>query len=445
VRQNWLKEDKQLEELELGTLLQKARKNKGLTIDQIQEETKIRKKYLEAIENNDFDVLPGAVYLKVFVKGYARIVDLNYQALLDNYPVLHQVEEKEKNVSQDYLSSTSIRRRGGKYKSFKNILKWVFFILLGLVLILGAVFAYQYFTNAELRLLNQEQVEETISNQENQEQLNGGSENNIAENEAEKPSQSEGNNVQETLTNEENQLEKVNNSEDKETADGETSLNQVSENKNSANTSEEAVLTESAGNEGEESSELIKEQNAADQQADNAYQNDLVEETAVSEQGESADSQNDLPVQTEENVSQTENNTDSNQQTDNMNQNQESAVEVNDGPNSREENSSLINKNTEQTAEQAEVVKEITINNSERVWLSISADGENVYSGILEVEENPSYEFEDRLYMKIGLARAVTVNLDGREYGPFQSEAEIAEVEFLLRDNEIIFNNLRVQ
>jgi cytoskeletal protein RodZ len=54
-------------ELELGTLLKKAREEKGLSLDDIQEETKIRKKYLEAIEENNFDILPGKVYLKVLL------------------------------------------------------------------------------------------------------------------------------------------------------------------------------------------------------------------------------------------------------------------------------------------------------------------------------------------------------------------------------------------
>jgi len=321
-------------------------------------------------------------------------------------------------------------------------LKWVFFIVLGLVLILGAVFAYQYFTNAELRLLNQEQVEENITNHSGeQEQLNIGSESNITEDEAEKPNQSEENAAQQAVTNEESQQESANNPADSENAESEAPLNQASGNNKLDSTIEE---TESAENAVEESAELIEDQNEADHSTADSLDNNSAEEAAKTEEIQSADSQNNAGSQTEEISSQVEKNTANNQQTDNINANEE-AADLDDSQNNAVENSNLLNENSEQTAEQAESVKEITINNSERVWLSISADGENVYSGILEVEENPSYEFEDRLYMKIGLARAVTVNLDGREYGPFQSEAEIAEVEFLLRDNEIIFNNLRVQ
>ncbi len=433
-----MKEDKLLEELELGTLLKKARKNKGLTLDQIQEETKIRKKYLEAIENNDFDVLPGAVYLKVFVKGYARIVDLNYKALLDNYPVLHKVEEKEKSVSQDYLSSKNIRRRNGKYKSLKNIFKWVFFIFLGLVLILGAVFAYQYFTNAELRLLNQEQIEESINNQSGeQEQINSGSESSTAGDEAEEAEQTEENAAQKVLSGEEEQQEPVNNAVENEAAESESALNQSSENNIIDSTAEKPDTNEIS----EEDAEVISEengQNDTEQSVVNSSENNITEDTAASEQSESLNSQNT------ENLT-AENNSENNQQSDNSKQNEESAAEVNDNQDSREENISSANESSEQQDVQAVALREITINNSERVWLSVSADGENVYSGILEVEEDLNYEFEDRLYMKIGLAKAVTVNLAGREYGPFQGEAEIAEVEFLLRDNEIIFNNLRTQ
>ena len=433
-----------MEELELGTLLQKARKNKGLTLDQIQEETKIRKKYLEAIENNDFDVLPGAVYLKVFVKGYARIVDLNYQALLDNYPVLHQVEEKEKSVSQDYLSSKSIRRRNGKYKSLKNIFKWVFFIFLGLVLILGAVFAYQYFTNAELRLLNQEQIEESINNQPGeQEEINSGSESSNAGDETEEAEQTEENAAQEVLTGEENQQDPVNTAVENEAAESEPALNQISENNTIENTAEQTEADEIAEEDAEEVISEENEENEAEQSAVDNSENNITEDTAATQE-ESLNSQNAENLTTENN-SQTENSLENDQQSNNNNQNEENADEVDDSQDSREENISSEDEISEQQDVQAEAVREITINNSERVWLSVSADGENVYSNILEVEEDLNFEFEDRLYMKIGLARAVTVNLNGREYGPFQGEAEIAEVEFLLRDNEIIFNNLRTQ
>ncbi|MFW5809915.1 MAG: helix-turn-helix domain-containing protein, partial [Halanaerobium sp.] len=145
--------------MELGSLLKKARQEKGLSLDDIQEKTKIRKKYLEAIEENNFDLLPGKVYLKVFIKGYAREVDLNYQELLKNFEVLNIQEKKESNLQKDYLGGTKVSSRSRKKKK-GNLFKIIFVILLVLFLGAAVVYTYQYVSNAEIRLLNQSTTQE---------------------------------------------------------------------------------------------------------------------------------------------------------------------------------------------------------------------------------------------------------------------------------------------
>lgn len=70
---------------ELGQLLKKARLEKGLTLDYVQEATKIRKRYLEAIEEGDYKVLPGSFYVRAFIKTYAETVGLNPDELLQFY------------------------------------------------------------------------------------------------------------------------------------------------------------------------------------------------------------------------------------------------------------------------------------------------------------------------------------------------------------------------
>lgn len=70
---------------ELGQLLKKARLEKGLTLDDVQEATKIRKRYLEAIEEGDYKVLPGSFYVRAFIKTYAETVGLNPDELLQFY------------------------------------------------------------------------------------------------------------------------------------------------------------------------------------------------------------------------------------------------------------------------------------------------------------------------------------------------------------------------
>ncbi|WP_066635349.1 helix-turn-helix domain-containing protein [Desulfolucanica intricata] len=68
--------------MEIGSILRQTREAKGLSLQQAEEETKIRRKYLEALENEKFDVLPGPVYVKAFIKTYAKYLGLNGEELV---------------------------------------------------------------------------------------------------------------------------------------------------------------------------------------------------------------------------------------------------------------------------------------------------------------------------------------------------------------------------
>ncbi|MBG0965687.1 helix-turn-helix domain-containing protein [Bacillus sp. SRB1LM] len=70
---------------ELGQKLKEARETKGLSVDQLHEVTKIQKRHLVAIEEGNYDVLPGAFYARAFIKQYADAVGLNGEELLVEY------------------------------------------------------------------------------------------------------------------------------------------------------------------------------------------------------------------------------------------------------------------------------------------------------------------------------------------------------------------------
>lgn len=80
----------------IGEQLRKAREAKGLSISDIEKATKIQSRYLEAIENNDFDKLPGDFYVRAFIRQYAQIVGLDGKELLSQY----QGEVANEEVSQ---------------------------------------------------------------------------------------------------------------------------------------------------------------------------------------------------------------------------------------------------------------------------------------------------------------------------------------------------------
>src|SRR4028119_310826 len=65
----------------IGLVLQRARKDRGLSLEEAERATKIRKRYLIGLENDDYTVLPDAVYARRFLKTYANFLGLDGDGL----------------------------------------------------------------------------------------------------------------------------------------------------------------------------------------------------------------------------------------------------------------------------------------------------------------------------------------------------------------------------
>ena len=70
---------------EIGSTLREARMRAHIDISEVEASTKIRAKYLRAIENEEWDLLPGAVYVKSFMRTYADYLGLDSRLLIDEF------------------------------------------------------------------------------------------------------------------------------------------------------------------------------------------------------------------------------------------------------------------------------------------------------------------------------------------------------------------------
>jgi cytoskeleton protein RodZ len=94
---------------EIGATLREARMRARIDISEIEAETKIRAKYLRALENEEWGLLPGPAYVRSFLRTYAEALDLDAKLLLEEYKLRH-----ERPSDHDLMPIGSPRRRVGR-------------------------------------------------------------------------------------------------------------------------------------------------------------------------------------------------------------------------------------------------------------------------------------------------------------------------------------------
>jgi cytoskeleton protein RodZ len=75
---------------EIGETLRDARMRARIDVSEIEAKTKIRAKYLRALENEEWGLLPGPTFVKSFLRTYAQALGLDGKALVEEYRVSHE-------------------------------------------------------------------------------------------------------------------------------------------------------------------------------------------------------------------------------------------------------------------------------------------------------------------------------------------------------------------
>lgn len=139
---------------ELGRFLKAAREEKGITLAEVSEITKIHRRHLEAIEEGQFDRLPGPVYAKAFLRHYARAVGLDPEYVVDQYRQhlgLHNVDEQQVPGEQGLSSVTRYRerRRRKAVRRARRLRRWLVIVLVLLAAAAGVYWAIEQWRAAD--------------------------------------------------------------------------------------------------------------------------------------------------------------------------------------------------------------------------------------------------------------------------------------------------------
>jgi cytoskeletal protein RodZ len=122
---------------EIGETLREARMRRRIDMTEVEAATKIRAKYLRALENEEWDLLPGPTFVKTFLRTYAEYLELDPRILVEEYR-----QRYERPSTQDLtpfgpgMGSSSRRRR---QRPRRPIGPFVVFFL-GIVALLGAFY-----------------------------------------------------------------------------------------------------------------------------------------------------------------------------------------------------------------------------------------------------------------------------------------------------------------
>jgi hypothetical protein len=123
---------------EIGNSLREARTRKGLDFPELEQGTKIRAKYLRALEDEAFETLPSATYVKGFLRTYADYLGLDGQLYVDEYNVRYGSGDEV--LERRVRSSTTARRpHVRKRRRLESRLVWL--TLLGIAVLTGLVIA----------------------------------------------------------------------------------------------------------------------------------------------------------------------------------------------------------------------------------------------------------------------------------------------------------------
>lgn len=132
----------------LGERLKEARNKKGYTLDDLQEITKIQKRYLSGIENEEYTGMPGSFYIRAFIKQYAEAVDLDADEMLALYKgssgQQEELEEEEQQQQQQMTSSTLSRSRTRSTRQFNEVMPKIIVALFIIVILLVLTFLWRH-------------------------------------------------------------------------------------------------------------------------------------------------------------------------------------------------------------------------------------------------------------------------------------------------------------
>jgi len=125
---------------DIGNFLKERREAKGISLIEVEKDLKIRKKYLQALEEGNIDAIPGKTYLVGYLRNYSRYLGIDEENIKQIIQTYHDLEKKtddlEKTKEKNIYLKTKDRSIFEKKKFFFPI-KYVYLTSFVLIIFIG--------------------------------------------------------------------------------------------------------------------------------------------------------------------------------------------------------------------------------------------------------------------------------------------------------------------
>lgn len=128
---------------EIGSTLREARTRQGLGIDEMEQRTKVRARYLRFLEEERFELLPGHTYTKGFLRAYAEALGLEGKPFVDEYTSRYVAAAAEEVAQRRPLARGSAEpyrrhRRPSDPRESRTVVFVLVLVVLVTALVIGA-------------------------------------------------------------------------------------------------------------------------------------------------------------------------------------------------------------------------------------------------------------------------------------------------------------------
>ena len=86
---------------DIGNFLKERREARGISLIEVEKDLKIRKKYLQALEEGNIDAIPGKTYLIGYLRNYSKYLGINEENINQIIQTYHNLEKKKSGLKKN--------------------------------------------------------------------------------------------------------------------------------------------------------------------------------------------------------------------------------------------------------------------------------------------------------------------------------------------------------